>query len=116
MLTTSLALSLALTLALETGFFLLVGKRVKKDLLLLALVNILTNPVVVLSYWLAVLYTNWNKTLIKIPLELFAILVEGYYYKRYGRDFRRPYIFSLAANMFSFWLGVAIQLLIQEGV
>ena len=108
----SLALSLTLTLALETGFFLLAGKRGKKDLLLLLLVNVLTNPVVVLSFWLATLYTRWDARIILILLELFAVLIEGYYYKKYGRDFRRPFLFSAAANMFSFWIGMFVQYLL----
>ena len=108
---TSLGLSLALTIVIEAGFFLLAGKRDKKDLLLLFLVNVLTNPIVVLSFWLVVLYTDWNAYIILIPLESFAVLTEGYYYKKYGNCFRRPYIFSLAANMVSFWVGELIQLL-----
>ena len=106
---TSLALSLVLTLALETGLFLLIGKRNRKDLLLLLLVNVITNPTVVLSYWLAALYTYWDARIILIPLELLAILIEGYHYKKYGCDFRRPFLFSIAANMFSFLVGVLIQ-------
>ena len=108
---TSLGLSLALTLVLEAGFFLLVGKRDKKDLLLLLLVNILTNPVVVLSFWLTTRYTGWNPVLVIIPLELFAVLTEGYYYKKYGQSFKHPFLFSLAANAFSFGVGQLIQLL-----
>jgi len=106
---TSLALSLMLTIILEAGFFLIVGKRDKKDLLLLLLVNVITNPVVVLSFWLVALYTDWNPYIVLIPLELFAVLTEGYYYKKYGRCFRRPYLFSLAANLVSFGTGVLIQ-------
>ena len=106
----ALLLSLLLTVILETGFFLLTGKKDKKDLLLVVLVNILTNPAVVLLYYITVTYTNWNPTVIKIPLELFAVITEGYYYKKYGRSFRRPYLFSIAANMFSFWIGVIIQM------
>ena len=105
----ALAVSLTLTLVLEIGFYLLVGKRNKKDLLLVLLVNILTNPVVVLLYWLAFLYTDWNTTIVIIPLEVFAILVEGYYYKKYGQSFKRPFVFSLAANTFSFSVGVFLQ-------
>lgn len=107
----SLAVSLMLTIAFEIGFFLLTGKRDKKDLLLLVLLNALTNPLVVLLYWIASIHTNWNTSVIKMPLELFAILTEGYYYQKYGCVFRRPYIFSIAANMFSFWLGVLLQYL-----
>ena len=105
----ALTLSLALTLTLEIAFFLLTKKRNKKDLFLLFLVNVLTNPIIVLSFWLVGFYTNWDAYIVLIPLELFAVLTEGYYYKKYGCDFRRPYLFSLAANMFSFWIGVLIQ-------
>ena len=111
MLLTSLAISLVLTLALEAVFFLLIGKRDKKDLLLLLLVNVITNPIVVLSFWLAALYANWNARLILIPLELFAVLAEGYYYKKHGRHFRRPYLFSLTANMISFGAGELVRLM-----
>ena len=108
----SLAISLVLTIVFESGFFLAIGKRDKKDLLLLLLVNVITNPIVVLSFWLIVLFTNLNPYIMLIPLELFAVLFEGYHYKKYGRSFRRPYLFSLAANMFSFGIGELIQRLI----
>ena len=107
----ALALSLILTLVFEVGFFLAVTKRDKKDLLLVVLVNVLTNPVVVLVYWLVVLYTDINRTLVKIPLELFAFLTEGFYYKKYGQRFKRPFLFSLAANAFSFTMGALLQLI-----
>ncbi|MCL1895677.1 MAG: hypothetical protein FWG03_03930 [Clostridiales bacterium] len=80
-----------------------------KDLLLVVLVNIITNPVVVLLFWLAKAYTGWNTIAVLIPLELFAVLLEGCYYKIYGKGFARPYLFSAAANMFSFWMGMLIQ-------
>ena len=105
----ALAFSLASTLILETGFFLLIGKRNIKDLMLVILVNVLTNPAVVLLYWLAVRYTDWDTIGVMIPLELFAILTEGYYYRKYGQSFSRPFLFSFAANMFSFSLGLFIQ-------
>lgn len=105
----ALTVSFILTIALETGFFLLIGKRNKKDLLLVVFVNIITNPAVVMLYWLAILYTDWNHTVIKIPLEIFAVLTEGYYYKKYGQDFKHPYLFSIAANAFSFGFGVLLQ-------
>jgi hypothetical protein len=113
----SLAISLFLTTMLETGFFLIAGKLFiskhdKKDLLLVVLVNVLTNPAVVLLYWLTELYTDWNTVIVLIPLELFAIFTEGYYYKKYGGNFNRPYLFSAAANIFSYGIGVLIQLLI----
>jgi len=105
----ALGISLLLTLLLEVGFYLAVCKRNKKDLLLVVLVNMLTNPIVVLLYWMMYWYTNWNTTVIKIPLELFAIVVEGLYYKKYSAEVKRPLIFSLSANIFSFSTGVLLQ-------
>jgi len=108
----SLAISLILTLILEAGFFFLVGKRDKKDLLLLLLVNVLTNPVVVLSDWLVVLYTKWDIRIVLLLLETFAVLTEGWLYKKYGKNFKRPFLFALAANAFSFSVGALMQLFI----
>ena len=109
---TALGVSLALTLALETGLFFLIGKRNKKDFLLLLLANVLTNPTIVLIYWLVALYTEWNSFIIIIPLEVFAVLTEGRYYKKYGCDFKCPYLFSLVANIFSYGTGLLIQFFI----
>jgi hypothetical protein len=108
---TSLAVSLILTLVIETGFFLLTGKHDRKDLLLLVLANVLTNPVVVLSYWIVALYIGFIAFAVLPVLELSAVLVEGYVYKKYGRSFRRPYLFSLSANAVSFAVGVIIHVI-----
>jgi len=107
----SLALSLALTLILESGFFFIAGKRNKKDLLLVLLVNVITNPIVVLFYHLSVMFTDLHRVIIIIPLELFAIICEGWYYKKYGMDFKRPFLFAISANVFSYGVGLILQLL-----
>jgi hypothetical protein len=109
----SLAVSLALTLFFEVLFFIIIGKRNKKDLLLVILVNALTNPIVVLLYNLMLIYTQWNKALIMAPLEISAVLTEGYLYKKYGNNFNRPFAFSLAANSVSFFAGMLIGLLFR---
>jgi len=101
----ALAFSLAATVVLESGVFFLMGKRNRKDFLLVIMVNVLTNPAVVLLYWLTVLYTPVNTVFATAVLELAAFAVEGYYYKKYGQEFRHPYLFSLAANLFSFIIG-----------
>jgi hypothetical protein len=112
----ALAISLALTLVFEMSFFYIVGKRNKKDLLLVIMVNVLTNPVVVLLYWLAYFYTNWNTVIVLIPLEAFAVLTEGYYYRKYGQGFKRPFLFSFAANAFSFTLGFLVQRVVSTAL
>ena len=108
----ALALSLALTIALEVVFALAAGKRGQRDLLLVVLVNALTNPVVVLSYWLSVFYTGWSPPVVKGVLEVWAVGTEALCYKKYGRDFRHPLLFSILANAFSFGMGLLLQKLI----
>ena len=105
----ALITSLALTLVFETAFFFLMGKRSKRDLLLVGAVNIVTNPAVVLLYWMTTIYSTANPIVVMAILELFAVCTEGIYYNRYGEDFRHPFYFSIAANAFSFWLGVLLQ-------
>ena len=108
----AMAVSLALTIIIEAGLFWALGKRNRRDLLLLTLVNVLTNPVVVASYWLVVYYTDWGREAAKLILESFAVVTEGLYYRRYGQEFKRPLLFSLAANVLSFGTGIIIQLLL----
>jgi len=105
---TALVVSLILTLIIEVSFFLITGKRNKKDIWLVVLVNTLTNPIVVLLYWIAFFNTNWHPILIILPLEVFAILTEGYIYRLYSQTIKRPFLFSLAANSVSFSIGFVI--------
>ena len=123
-LSVALILSLAMTLVFEICFFFLAGellqgklftsKRNKKELMLVVMVNIITNPVVVLAYWLVWLYTSWNRIIVLILLEIMAVITEGYYFKRYGQSFRRPFVFSLTANAFSYTIGAVIQILLSR--
>ncbi|MDF2905604.1 MAG: hypothetical protein K0R34_925 [Herbinix sp.] len=108
----SLGSSLLLTLILEVCFSLICRIRDKKDIGLLILVNILTNPFVVMSYYLVIHYSNINRIVVVIILELLAILTEGYYYKTYGKTFRHPMIFALGANLFSFCIGQMLNILL----
>ena len=94
----ALGVSLGLTLVLELAFALLCHKR-GRALLFTALVNVLTNPVVVLAVrmWAAPVWL----------MEALAVLTEGFLYDK-SREFSHPYLFSLAANALSFGLGLAL--------
>lgn len=109
----SLGVSLLLTTALELVFSLAAGIRNHKDLLLVALVNLMTNPAVVLVYCLWSVYgpPAVGGYAVKIPLEILAVLVEAFYYKRYGRQFKHPFLFAVFANIFSFGIGEIIQMI-----
>ena len=107
-----MAISLPLTLVFEGLLFFLIGKRSKKDFQLLVLVNILTNPAVVFLFWISVYYFFLNKVIITVLLESAAILVEAFCYRRYGETFRHPFLFAIAANIFSYGMGFLLQTII----
>lgn len=93
------AVPLALTLVLEGVIALIWGLR-RRNLVLFALVNVLTNPAAVLLH---ALFPGWAAT---AALEAGVILAEGALYRRLGIGVRRPWLFSLCANAFSFCMGL----------
>ena len=108
---TVLAVSLALTLALEELFALIWGLRGRRELGTVALVNVLTNPPVVLLYHTAVGLWGWNTAAVTAALEGAAVLVEWRYYRLCSEQLRRPFLFALLANAFSYGVGRLINLL-----
>ena len=106
----ALALSVPLTVGLEVLCALLWGVRRKKDVALVALVNLLTNPPVVLCYWLCALYTAWPMAWVTLALEAAAVGVEWACYRRYGEDIAHRFWFALAANAVSYGTGVCLNL------
>lgn len=108
---TTLAISLALTLVLEEAFALVWGLRGRRELGTVALVNVLTNPPVVLLYHTAVGLLGWNAAVVTAVLETAAVLVEWRYYRLCSQQLRRPLLFALLANAFSYGAGRVINLL-----
>ena len=106
----ALGVSLALTLAVELGFALLCRHR-GRTLLLVALVNVFTNPLVVQAALLWRYYALPGYAAVAL-LELLAVWVEGLVYQKSRLSFARPYIFSLAANALSFGLGLLLRIII----
>lgn len=98
-------LPLALTIVFEGAVALVWGLR-RWDLLLFVLVNVLTNPAAVL------LHALFPGRTVTAALELGVVAVEGLCYDRLGYAVRRPWLFSLCANTFSFCLGLAADILI----
>lgn len=104
----ALGISLLLTLVLELLFALVWGKRSRHSLALVALVNLLTNPVVVLAHHLALRFTHLPQLWVVLVLEVAAVAVEALCYRKYGRDFTRPWLFAFLANAFSFGIGLVL--------
>lgn len=93
------AVSLCLTLLLELPVAYAWGLRSRHNLTVAVLVNVLTNPAVVLLHALGIPI---------LPLEAAAIAVEGFCYRHCGEDVRRPYLLSLCANCISYGTGLAL--------
>ena len=102
---TVFAVSLGLTLLLELPVAYYWGLRSHHDLTVAVLVNVLTNPAVVLLNGLLSATPWWA---VQLPLEAAAIAVEGFCYCHCGEDVRRPYLLSLCANCISYGAGLVL--------
>lgn len=102
----ALAVSLLLTLILESLFGLIWGIKGRRDWLLLALVNVVTNPIVVTLHYCV--SSAWVFTAV---LEVSAVLAEWLAYRRWGRTTCPAFLFALCANCFSYFGGLLINVL-----
>ena len=98
-------ISLGLTLVIELAIGYLMGMRKRKHILLMVLVNVLTNPAAVLLCWLGAA---------EIPVEIVVFLVEAGVYYWFSKDnnwqIKHPVLLSLIANFISWTSGILIQL------
>ena len=103
----ALALSLTLTLLLEGALALLWGVKDRRDWLLLLAVNVVTNPIVVSLHRLL-----GGGLWLTAGLEAFAVITEWLAYRKWGRDTRPAFLFSLCANGFSYFSGVVLNYIV----
>lgn len=107
----TLAVSLLLTEAFESLTALPLGFRSFHDMSLLWLVNVVTNPPVVLSYILLSRAISAPPLLLQLPLEFAVVFVEWQLFKRFGRDIKRPLLCAIVVNAVSYGLGLLINLI-----
>ena len=101
----ALGISLPLTLITETVFALIWGVRGRR-LLTVLLMNVMTNPVAVTLHFLLTRLAGLGYWACTIPIELGVILIEGYCA---GTDIRRPRLYALFVNLFSYTIGLLLQ-------
>lgn len=104
----SLAVSLLLTIGLELCFSLLWGVR-GRGLLLVLLMNLMTNPAAVLLHFTFVRLLGWSAICVVPLLELAAVIAEGFCCRGI---IRRPWLFALLVNLFSYGMGELLQWLV----
>ena len=112
----SLVISLLLTEALEIPFCILAWWLRGRDIIVCALVNIVTNPPVVLAHYfikrgLAASGGLAYMPLVVIALELAAVVIEWLFY-RGCTDKKHPFFISLTANAFSYLTGLGLSLIL----
>lgn len=100
----SLGISLFLTLILEIAFALVFKVR-SKSLLIVLLANVLTNPAVVVLHLLLCRHYTFSEIPVILVLECSAILTEAVVYK-HCTDIKKPFLFSLSSNTFSYLCGL----------
>lgn len=104
-------ISLLLTLLLEWIFALAWGLRGKKVFLLVTLVNIVTNPAAVLTYWLYGIFIGKALAAVQICIEIVVVTAEALIYRSFAQEesfgLKRPVWFAVLANGLSwgivFW-------------
>ena len=98
---------LLMTVLIECGLAFLIGIRSKRDLLFVVLVNVITNPIVVISTFLVnVIWNSTVSTVYEYIVEAIAWIVEGIIYSK-TLSFKkiRPVIISMILNLTSYLIG-----------
>ena len=103
----AMAAALTLTLFFELLFALIWGVR-NKGLLLVIRMNLLTNPAVNLL-WFFSRQVGWASNQLLIVLELAVVAIEGLCCRGM---IKRPWLFALFVNLFSYTAGELIQFLL----
>lgn len=107
----SMVISLLLTIVLELSAAAVFGLR-GRNLLLTMIVNLLTNPIVTASFYILSGLTQFSEPLIKLFLEISAVMAEWLIYRKFGENIKRPLLLSVGLNVFSFFSGMLINYLI----
>lgn len=107
-------ISLILTLLIELSITFLFGLRSGKKLLLVVLVNVLTNPPAVLFHWLGSMYLHFFPDLqIQIAIEIVVITVEALIYHSFTKkeqwQIQKPVLMAIVANLCSWIAGIIYQ-------
>ncbi len=113
--------SLFLTLIIEFAVTWLFGLRTGKAMLLVLLVNVLTNPLAVLINWLCRVYlpeivgAGIGKLILQLVIECAVVLGEAMIYRSFRRELqqiKRPFLLSFLANAASWLCGTALNRLL----
>lgn len=105
-------ISLLLTLGIEWAIAFLWGVRRKKEWLLITLVNIVTNPLAVLSYWLYRIYVAGPSIAVQVVIEIIVVLAEALIYRSFAKEegwqLKNPVLLAVVSNIISWGVGLLL--------
>lgn len=101
-------LSLGLTLILELGYAWLWGVK-SKDYWLITAMNVLTNPLVVLWHYT---FLEQEFLINTVLPEIAAVVTECFLLSKFGKNIRKPVMLGVCINVFSYFVGLLINLFI----
>lgn len=112
----TLVISLAVTLVIELFLAFILKVRNRKGLLVVLLVNILTNPLAVLIHELLGMRFFGNTMLLcTAVIEIAVTASEAMIYMSFSKQekygIKRPVLLSVVSNTFSFFAGVGLKLI-----
>lgn len=107
-------ISLGLTILIELAVAAPFGMRTRKKILLVLLVNVLTNPLAVLIYWfLGRFLPEVPAILLQLPIEAAVVAAEAFVYCSFAKEpqweINRPIALAVIANLCSWLCGVIQQ-------
>lgn len=104
----SMLWALLLTELLELGFAWLWGLR-RRQLLLVLLMNLLTNPAANLLHYLLTVLMGWPALPVILSIELAVLLTEGFCCRGM---IPKPWLFAALVNGFSYGAGLLLQTIV----
>lgn len=98
---------LIITIIIEVLISIILGIRDKKDILIIILANIFTNPLVTsIPTYFQICYGMVSRNIVVLLLEIFAVVSEGYiYYKSLKYKKNNGFVLSLILNLSSYLIG-----------
>ena len=106
-----LIFNLTIVFVVELTLAVILGARNFKKFITVALINIITNPLVVITMLTVTIFYNRFETFVLVVLELAVFFTEGFLFSKY-KPFKKdsPYFISLILNLSSYLAGEILML------
>lgn len=111
-----MAICLAITVTIEAAGAFLLGVKDKKGILNVILINVATNPFVVVSTCLVgIFYGSQSRSIYEYAVEAAVVIIEGLFYMKVLKKTKlHPMLLSLVLNAATYGTGLLINIVIKS--